>query len=132
MRAILLLLMVAAGCGGKSGSTVELDVAVEAPAAASALVDGNRIAANGGVLTRVFGSLAAASAAKGNVQSLNSDDSVRAMVAYSFGSYCSAVAPLARETQRFQERLDGTGATVLTLLEVDCIRTDGTGTIVSP
>jgi hypothetical protein len=132
MRAILPLLMLAVGCGNKAGPSVELDVAVDAPGAASALVDGVRVAAAGGVLTRVFGSLAAASAAHGTVESLNSDDSVRAMVAYSFGSFCNNVTPLARETQRFQERLDGNGTTILAASEVDCIRTDGTGTVVNP
>lgn len=132
MRAIPVLLMLAAGCGGKAGALVELDIAVDAPAAASALVDGNRVAASGGVLTHVYSSLGAAGTAHGTLQTLNGDGSVRASASWSFGGYCSAVTPLSRETQRFVERLDGSGATMLLPSEVDCIRTDGTGTVVNP
>ena len=40
MRAILLLLMVTAGCGSNGGNTFELDIAVNAPQATSVVIDG--------------------------------------------------------------------------------------------
>lgn len=131
MRAIPLLLMMAAGCGNKPAATVELQVVVDAPGAAAVLVDGFKLSGSGGVLTHAYGSLTLAMAAHGTVESDNADGSMRATTTWSFGSFCAAVSPLQRETQRFHEAPGATGF-VLTLTEVDCVRTDGTGTIVTP
>ena len=139
MRAILLrlavplLLMQAAGCGNKSGSMIEVQINVDAPGAASVLVDGFKISGSGGLLTHTYGSLGAAMGAAGTVESDNADGSLRATTAWSFGNFCSAVTPLERETQRFAERAAGTATGyALALTEIDCVRTDGTGTIVTP
>jgi hypothetical protein len=123
--------MLAVGCGGKAGTMVEVQIAVDAPSAASVLVDGQAVPTSNGVLTHVYGSLAQAMAAAGTVESDNSDGSLRAMAAWSFGSWCATVKVLQREEERFQERPSVSGL-VLTLTEVDCVRTDGTGVIVTP
>ena len=133
MRAILPLFMVIAGCGNKGANTLEFDVAVVAPGAASVIVDGKAmITPSGGAYSRGFQSLAEASKVSGKIATTNSDGSVRAMRDYAFGTYCAAVTPLLRETQHYVEASDGSGAIVLSLDRVECERTDGTGTVVTP
>lgn len=133
MRAILLLLMVTAGCGSKGGNTFELDIGVDAPGAASALVDGtHQLPAVGGIYSQGFTSVSAAASVHGTVETVNSDGSVRSMAPYELGIYCSAQTPLLRQTMHFVEALDASGAPQLALDSIECEKTDGTGTIVKP
>lgn len=133
MRAILLLLMVTAGCGAKSVNQFELDVGVDAPQAASVLVDGTHmLPATGGLYSQGFASASAAASVHGTVATVNADGSVRAMAAYELGSYCAAETPLMRQTMHFTESADASGAPTLALSTVECEKNDGTGTIVTP
>ena len=133
MRAILLLLMVTAGCGNKGADTFELDVGVDAPGAASVLIDGTHpLPATGGLYAQGFSSVSAAAKVQGTVETVNSDGSVRAMAAYAVGTYCAAATPLLRETLRFVESVDGSGTATLALDTVECEKSDGTGTIIKP
>ena len=133
MRAILLLLMMTAACGNKGGNTFELDIEVNAPAAASALVDGKyQLPAVGGIYSQGFASVSAAASVHGVVETVNTDGSVRSMAPYELGSYCSAEMPLLRQTLHFVEALDTTGAPELALDSIACEKSDGTGTIVKP
>lgn len=132
MRAILLLLMVTAGCGNKGGNTFELDIAVDAPQASSAIVDGvHMLPATGGVFAQGFSSVSAASSAHGTVATLDADRSTRATATYELGSYCTAQMPLLRQTMHFVETVDA-GTATLALDTVECEKSDGTGTIVHP
>jgi len=133
MRAILLLLMVAAGCGDKGTNTFELDLAVNAPQAASAVVDGTAtIAAVGGIYSRGFPKASDAAQVRGTIATLNADGSTRSTVAYEYGVYCATAMPLIRQTNRFVEALDANGAPVLALDKVECEKNDGSGVIVTP
>jgi hypothetical protein len=132
MRAILLLLMMTAGCGNNGGNQFELDIAVNAPQATSVLIDGTATLAPGGVYSRGFPSVSAAMSLHGTVATINADGSVRSTAPYELGVYCNASMPLLRQTMRFVEGLDGSGAPLLTLDRVECEKTDGTGTIVTP
>jgi hypothetical protein len=132
MRAILLLLMVTAGCGSKGVNTFELDIGVDAPNAASATVDGHTLPSTGGLYSQGFASLSAAMSAHGTVATIGADGGVRAMAAYQLGSYCSGEMPLMRETQHFVESDDGSGNLSLVLDTIECEKTDGTGMIVKP
>src|SRR4051794_22076833 len=99
MRAILLLLMVTAGCGNKGGNAFELDIAVYAPQATSAVVDGTHtLPATGGSYAQGFASPGAAASVHGTVATLNSDGSVRSTAPYELGGYCTAQMPLLRQT----------------------------------
>ncbi len=133
MRAILLLLMVTAGCGNKGSNTFELDVEVNAPQAAGAVVDGKyQLPPVGGIYSQGFTSLSAAAGVHGVVETVNGDGSVRAMAPYQLGSYCSAEMPLMRQTLHFVEGVDAGGAPQLALDSIECEKTDGTGMIVQP
>ena len=134
MRAILLLLMVTTvGCGGKGGNTFELDIAVNAPQATSAVVDGvHMLPATGGVFAQGFSSVSAASTVHGTVATLDANGSVRSTAPYELGGYCTAQMPLLRQTMHFVEAVDSTGAAQLALDTIECEKTDGTGTIVRP
>ncbi|HEX8952003.1 MAG TPA: hypothetical protein VF997_02705 [Polyangia bacterium] len=133
MRAILLLLMVTAGCGSKGANTFELDVGVNAPQATSALVDGtHQLPAVGGLWAQGFTSVGAAASVHGTVATVNADGSVRATAAYQLGTYCSAEMPLMRQTLHFVESVDAAGAITLALGTIECEKTDGTGVIVTP
>jgi hypothetical protein len=134
MRAILLLLMVTTvGCGNQAGNTFELDIAVNAPQATSAEVDGTHmLPATGGIFSQGFASVKDAAKVHGTVATLNADGSVRSTAPYELGGYCSAEMPLLRQTMHFVEAVDTTGAAMLALDSVDCEKTDGTGTIVHP
>ena len=134
MRAILLLLMVTAtGCGGKSANQFELDIAVNAPGAASALVDGrHQLPATGAIYSQGFASVSAAASVHGTVATVNADGSVRSTAPYELGGYCAAQMPLLRQTMRFVEALDASGAPLLALDSIECEKVDGTGVIVKP
>jgi hypothetical protein len=133
MRAILLLLMVTAGCGNKGGNTFELDISVNAPQATSAVVDGTHmLPATGGVYAQGFASVSAAATVHGTVATLDADGSVRSTAPYELGGYCTAQMPLLRQTMHFTEAVDTTGAAMLALDTIECEKTDGTGTIVRP
>jgi hypothetical protein len=133
MRAILLLLMVTAGCGNKAGNTFELDIAVNAPQATSALVDGKyMLPATGGIYSQGFASVSDAAKVHGTVATLNADGSVRSTAPYELGGYCNAQMPLLRQTLHFVEAVDAAGMATLALDTIDCEKTDGTGTIVHP
>lgn len=133
MRAILLLLMVTAACGSKAGNQFELDIAVNAAGAASALVDGtHQLPATGGTYSQGFASVAAAMSVHGTVETVNSDGSIRSSAPYELGAYCSAQMPLLRQTMHFVEANDTTGAPQLALDSIECEKSDGTGTIVKP
>jgi len=132
MRAILLLLMMVAGCGDKAINKFELDIAVNAPQAASAMVDGAMIAAVGGVYSRGFPAPADAAGVHGTVTTVDANGAVRATAAYQYGDYCAASMPLMRQTNRFVEALDVNGAPTLTLDKIECEKTDGTGVIITP
>lgn len=133
MRAILPLLMMTVACGSKGVNQFELDIAFNAPAAASAVVDGaHNVPAAGGVYSRGFSSLSAAMSVHGTVATVNSDGSTRATLAYQLGSYCAAQMPLLRQTMHFVESPDASGAPMLALDSVECEKTDGTGVIVKP
>ena len=134
MRAILLLLMVTAACGSKAGNQFELDIAVNAPDAASALVDGtHQLPATGGTYSQGFASVAAAMSVHGTVETVNADGSMRSTAPYELGNYCAATTPLLRETLHFVEAVDATtGAATLALDSIDCEKTDGTGISVKP
>jgi hypothetical protein len=133
MRAILLLLMVTAGCGSKGANQFELDIAVNAPEAASAVVDGKyTLAAVGGVYSQGFASVSAAMSVHGTVATVNADGSVRTTAPYELGAYCAAETPLLRQTMHFVEAFDAMGAPSLALDSIECEKTDGTGTIVKP
>ncbi len=133
MRAILLLLMVTAGCGNKGGNTFELDIAVDAPGATSALVAGtHQLPAVGGIYSQGFPSLSAAASVHGTVSTVNSDGSIRSMAPYELGAYCSAQMPLLRQTMHFVEANDASGNPQLALDSIECEKTDGTGVIVKP
>ncbi len=133
MRAILLLLMVTAGCGSKPVNMFELDIEVSAPGAASALVDGKvMIAAVGGVYSRGYAKASDAAGVQGSIATLNADGTVRASATYQYGTYCAAQMPLLRQTDRFVEGADAAGAPTLTLDAVECEKTDGTGVIITP
>lgn len=132
MRAMVLL-MVVAGCGGKAVNTFELDIAVDAPAATDVVVDGAvHLPPTGGVYARGFPTLNAASKVTGTIDTLAADGSVRAHAAYGYGTFCAAVTPLLRQTQRFVERDDGAGTVTLDLDTVECERSDGTGVVITP
>ena len=132
MRAILLLLMMTAGCGSNGGNKFELDLAVNAPQATSVLVDGTAQLAPGAVYSRGFSSVSAAMSLHGTVATINADGSVRSTAPYELGIYCNASMPLLRQTMRFVEGLDASGGPLLALDSVECEKTDGTGTIVKP
>ncbi|MCA1663364.1 MAG: hypothetical protein LC659_03690 [Myxococcales bacterium] len=133
MRAILLLLMVTAACGSKGGNQFELDIAVNAPGAASALVDGtHQLPATGGIYSQGFATARAAASVHGTVATINSDGSVRSTAPYELGAYCASETPLLRQTMHFVEALDAAGAPMLALDSIECEKTDGTGTIVQP
>jgi hypothetical protein len=134
MRAILLLLIVgAAACGSDSDSTpFELDIAVDAPAASSVLVDAHTLPPTGGTVSQGFPSLSDASSVHGTVTTLGADGSVRAMAPYELGSYCAAQKPLLRQTLHFVEAADSGGTPALTLDMVQCEKTDGSGVIITP
>lgn len=132
MRAILLLLMVTAACGSKGDQPFELDIGVDAPGAASAVVDGRTLPPVGGLYSKPFASLSDATGAHGTVETLGADGGVRAMASYELGNYCTAAMPLLRETQHFVESDDGSGNLSLVLDSIDCEKTDGTGTTVKP
>lgn len=134
MRAMVVLLMVGiGGCGSKVTDKVELDIVVDAPAAASALVDGKQpLPATGGSYARGYPTIDDARKAAGTVATLAADGSTRASADYSFGSYCDAVTPLLRQSETFAESDDGMGTITLALASVECERTDGTGTIITP
>jgi hypothetical protein len=123
--------MVVAGCGDKTNE-FELDITVTAPAAAGALVDGNvQIPATGGVYARPYGSAGDAATVTGTVQTLDAMGGVRASASYAFGTYCAAVTPLTRQNERFVETTD-TLVPVLALDSVECLRPDGTGSVIRP
>ncbi|MCU1283385.1 MAG: hypothetical protein JWM53_6931, partial [bacterium] len=110
MRAILPLLLMTAACGSKGGNVFEYDIAVNAPGAASVVIDGTQtLAPVGGVYSRGFPSVSAASSLRGTVATVNSDGSVRSTAPYEFGAYCASSMPLLRQTMRFVEALDGSG-----------------------
>src|SRR5262249_5548467 len=110
MRAIPLLLMVAAGCGDKGPNKFELDLAMNAPQAASAVVDGTiMIPSVGGISSRGFPTPADAAQVRGTISTLNTDGSIRSTVAYEYGVYCANAMPLMRQTNRFVEGLDANG-----------------------
>jgi hypothetical protein len=135
MRAILLLLMVvSAGCSGKEEPNVlEFGVAMNAPGAATAYVDGTQgIAPVGGVYYRGYPSLAAAMKVSGTVETRETNGNLRATALYTFGSYCEAHQPLLRQTERFVEGADAAGTPTLALDSIQCELTDGTGVIVQP
>jgi hypothetical protein len=133
MRAILLLLMVTAGCGNQGGNSFELDIAVNAPQASSAVVDGvHMLPATGGVFAQGFSSVSAASSAHGTVATLDADRTTRATATYELGSYCSSQMPLLRQTMHFVETVDASNVATLALDTVECEKSDGTGTIVKP
>jgi hypothetical protein len=133
MRAILLLLMVAAGCGGKAINQFELDITVDAPGAAAVLIDGSvQIPPVGGVYSRGYPNVDDAAAVTGMVQTLDAMGGVRATSGYAFDGYCAAVTPLLKQNEKFVETMDAGGAVVLVLDSVECIRTDGTGMIIHP
>ena len=133
MRAILLLLMVTAGCGNKGDNKFELDIAVNAPQATSALVDGKQMLPPvGGLYAQGFASVSAAMSVHGTVATLNADGSVRSTAPYELGGYCAAEMPLLRQTMDFVEALDASGAPTLALDRVECEKTDGTGVVVTP
>lgn len=132
MRAILLLLMVSAGCGSNGGNQFELDLVANAPQAASIVVDGTASVQPGAVYSRGFPSVSAAKSLHGTIASVNSDGSVRSTAPYELGVYCNATMPLLRQTLRFVEGLDGNGGPLLALDMVECEKTDGTGMIVTP
>ena len=138
MRATTLLLIGSIGCigcggGGSQPDTFELDIAVDAPAAASALVDGTHaLPATGGIFAQGFVTLADAMKVSGTVATLAADGSVRAMAMYAVGSYCAAETPLIRETLSFVEGTDANNDLQLTLDIVECEKQDGTGTIITP
>jgi hypothetical protein len=132
MRAILLLLMVTAGCGSNTGNQFELDLAVNAPQATSVVVDGTATVAPGAIYARGFSSVSAAKTLHGTVATVNADGSVRSTAPYELGAYCNGSMPLLRQTLRFVEGLDGSGGPLLALDSIECEKTDGTGTIVSP
>jgi hypothetical protein len=136
MRAILLLMVtvvVTIGCGGKSPNQFELDIAVDAPQAAGALVDGTvKIAAAGGVYSRGYPTVADAAQVHGTIATLNADGGVRASTTYQYGTYCAGSMPLLRQTNHFAEGSDASGALQLTLQSVECEKTDGTGIVVTP
>jgi hypothetical protein len=135
MRAILLLLMmIAAGCSSKSTNVLEFDVAVNAPGAASVVVDGKiMVAPAGGIYSRGFPSLAEAMKVSGTIETRATDGSARASSTYAFGGYCNGHTPLLRQIERFVEAADATtGAPVLSLDNIECELTDGTGVIVQP
>lgn len=134
MRAILLLLTTATACGNKGGvvNQFELDIGINAPQASSALIDGTvTLQSTGVVYSRGFASLAAARSLQGTVATVNADGTVRASLPYQVGSYCDAVTPLIRETQRYVESATA-AAPALALDSVECERADGTGSIVKP
>lgn len=135
MRAILLLLITGlAGCGGgDTANTFELDVTVNAPEAASALIDGKQtLAPVGGTYSQGFPSVNAAASVQGTVETIDANGSVRASAAYSLGSYCTAQMPLLRETLHFDETPDANGNPELAVSMVECEKTNGTGVIVTP
>ena len=134
MRAILLLLIgTVAGCGSSDGNKLELDIAVNAPQAASVVIDGKQtLPPTGGEYSQGFPSLSAAAMVHGTVATVNADGSVRSMAPYELGSYCTAQMPLLRETLHFSEALDGSGNPQLALDSIECEKTDGTGVIVMP
>src|SRR4051812_46288934 len=126
MRAILLLLMVTAACGSKGGNEFELDIAVNAPGAASALVDGtHQLPATGAIYSQGFASASAAKSVHGTVETVNTDGSVRSAAPYELGGYCANETPLLRQTMHFVEALDATGAPMLALDSVECEKSDG-------
>jgi hypothetical protein len=133
MRAILLLLMVTAGCGSKGGNQFELDISVNAPAATSVLVDGTQtLAPVGATYSRGYPSASAAASVQGTVTTVDAGGAVRATIAYQFGTYCSAETPLLRQTMNFVENVDGSGTATLALDTVECEKTDGSGVIITP
>jgi hypothetical protein len=130
---MMLVLMMLAGCGSdKPPNRFEFDVAVNAPAAASALVDARAVAPVGGIYAQGFPTVEDAALVHGTVTTVNADGSVRATAMYQFGTYCAAITPLLRQTERFVESTDAGGALQLVLDSIECERTDGTGTIVTP
>ena len=133
MRAILLLLMMTAACGSKAANQFELDIAVDAPGAASALIDGKqRLPATGSSYSQGFPSVSAAASVHGTVETVNGDGSVRSSAPYALGAYCSAEMPLLRQTMRFVEANDASGAPQLALDSIECEKSDDTGIIVKP
>src|SRR4051812_13603721 len=128
MRAILLLLMVTAGCGSKGDNQFELDIAVNAPQATSAIVDGTHMLPPvGGIFSQGFATASAASGVHGTVATIAADGSVRATATYAVGAYCSAQMPLMRQTMHFVETVDATDVATLTLDTIECEKSDGTG-----
>jgi hypothetical protein len=138
MRAILPLLMVVpavvtGACSQSEPNILEFNVAVNAPGAASVVVDGNvMIAPAGGTYSRGYPSLAAAMKVSGAVDTRNADATLRATSLYTFGGYCTGHQPLLRQTERFVESADAAGTLTLALDSIQCELTDGTGVIVQP
>ena len=98
MRAILLLLMVTAACGSNPGNQFELDIAVNAPGATSALVDGTHtLPPTGGTYSQGFATASAAASVHGTVETIAADGSVRSSATYELGTYCSNEMPLLRQ-----------------------------------
>ncbi|MDB4971477.1 MAG: hypothetical protein JWN44_7166 [Myxococcales bacterium] len=133
MRAILLLMVIAGGCSSNSPLVLEFDIGVNAPSAASVLIDGNiMLPPTNGVLSRGYPSLTEAMKVAGTVESRDADGTVRASTHYSFGTYCATHMPLLREVERFIETADAAGTPSMTLDSIECVLTDGTGVVVAP
>src|SRR5262245_25829290 len=99
MRAILLLMLVTAGCGSKASNVLEFDLAVDAPGAATVVVDGTvKLAPTGAAYARGYPSLAEAQKVTGTIETQDADGTVRASTTYSFASNCTAVTALLRQT----------------------------------
>ena len=136
MRAILLLsLVAAAACGSRAATTFELDIGVDAPQAASALVDGEQpLAADRRHLLAGFPiGERGRRACTARSATLDADGSVR--VDGDLRSRRLLHGPDAAAARRrcnFVEALDASGAPMLALESVECEKTDGTGTVVMP
>jgi hypothetical protein len=125
--------MVVAGCGhNATTNTFELDIVINAPNATAATIDGTSVAPVGGTLSRGFPTGTDTTAVTGQLQTLAADGTVRASADYQFGTYCAAITPLLRQRENFIEVEDDMGVPSIVLDSIECERTDGTGTLVSP